>query len=429
MKNERANQGTKEGIQSDISTSEDHHALDRHTLDRHALDHHSFTHHLSPFTPSGSRPTWARIDLDNLIHNFRVMKAAVGPDTAIMPAVKADAYGHGAVECARALERAGADWFGVALPEEGVKLRDANITRPILCLGGFWEGQEELVIARELTPVLFRSDLLESLDGAARAAGVKVGYHLKVDTGMGRLGVPYAELASFLDSAARFQNLYIDGVMTHFASADDADKSEFTERQMNLFERAVEMLVERAHRPAWIHEANSAASLTYARARGNLVRIGGVMYGLWRDVIRRDAEPLDWRPVMSLHTSIAFLKTVAPGTPLGYGGTFITSRESLIATLPIGYRDGLRRALSNRGRVIVRGQFAPIVGRVSMDLTILDVTDVEGVTTGDEVVIIGSQGENRISAEEVAATLETISYEVTCGVSDRVPRITTGGRE
>jgi alanine racemase len=416
MIDDRASKGA--GDQTGKSVPEDH----------TRSDHHTFSLQPSAFGLSESRPTWAQINLDNLIHNFRVMKAVVGPDTAIMPAVKADAYGHGAVECARALERAGAEWFGVALPEEGLKLRDASITRPVLCLGGFWGGQEELIVARELTPALFQLDLLERLDSAARAAGARVNYHLKVDTGMGRLGVPHPELASFLDGAARFQNVKLDGVMTHLASADVPDKSEFTEGQISLFEGAVEMVRGRQHSPTWIHVANSAASHAYPRARGNLVRIGGVMYGLWRDVTRPDLKPLDWRPVMSLHTRVTLLKTVPQGTPLGYGGTFVTSRESLIATLPIGYEDGLRRALSNRGRVIVRGQLAPIVGRVSMDLTIVDVTAVEGVTTGDEVVIIGSQGMNQINAEDVAASLGTISYEVTCGISDRVPRITSGGR-
>ncbi|HEX8184595.1 MAG TPA: alanine racemase [Blastocatellia bacterium] len=413
MKDETTSRGAGAGDQTDQSTSEDDHAL---------------IHYASPITLPKSRPTWAEINLDNLTHNFNVMKAAVSPNTAIMPAVKADAYGHGAVVCATALERAGAGWFGVALPEEGLKLRDANITRPILCLGGFWEGQEELVINRRLTPALFRLDLLERLDRAASAARVVADYHLKVDTGMGRLGVPYAELASFLDGAARFQNVKLDGVMTHFASADVPEKKEFTERQLSLFESAVEMVRERGHRPAWIHGANSAASHAYPRAHGNMIRIGGVLYGLWRDVTSPDVAALDWRPVMSLHTRVMLLKTVPANTPLGYGGTFVTGQESRVATLPIGYEDGLRRSLSNRGRVIVRGRFAPIIGRVSMDLTLSDVTGVPGVTTGDEVLIIGSQGMSQISAEEIAGDLGTLSYEITCGISERVPRITAGGR-
>jgi alanine racemase len=376
----------------------------------------------SPSSFRSGRPTWAEIDLDNLVHNFRVMRQAVGTDTAIMPAVKADAYGHGATRCALALERAGAEWFGVALPEEGVKLRESGVTRPILCMGGFWEGQEELLLKHDLTPVIFRPDLLARLDRAASIAHRAADYHLKVDTGMGRLGVPDAALNDFLEQASRLKHVRLDGLMTHFASADEPDKVDFTDRQMSLFESAVERARGRGHNPTWIHQANSAATHARPRSRCNLVRLGGVIYGLWRDVTNPTVEPFDWRPVMSVRTRIGLLKTVEEGSPLGYGCTFVTRRESLIATLPIGYADGLRRALSSRGRVIVRGQLAPIVGRVSMDLTILDVTEIAGVAVGDEVVIIGRQGELSITAEDVAAQVGTISYEVTCGISDRVPR-------
>jgi alanine racemase len=380
------------------------------------------------FTPQG-RPTWAEIDLDNLVHNFRLIKKTVGAGVAIMPAVKADAYGHGAIRCARTLESEGADWFGVALPEEGLKLRDGGVARPVLCLGGFWEGQEDGVIRHGLTPVLFRLDLLERFNRAARAAGVIADYHLKVDTGMGRLGVPYANLGDFLDGAARFENVRLDGLMTHLASADEPDESDFTHHQIELFESAVEKVRARGHNPTWIHEANSAASLSYAQARGNMIRPGGLLYGLWRDVISPTAVPLDWRPVLSLHTRIVHLKTVPPGTPLGYGGTFVTSRPSHIATIAIGYEDGFSRALSNKGRVIVRGRLAPVIGRISMDLTLIDVTDVADARTGDEVVIIGKQGVHHISAEDMAASLGTISYEVTYRISERVPRVTIERRQ
>jgi len=374
--------------------------------------------------PSSShRPTWAEINLDNLVHNFRVTKNAMGKGVGIMPAVKADAYGHGAVECARALEAAGAELFGVALPEEGITLRRGGLTANILTLGGFWEGQEESIIAHRLTPTIFRLDLLDRLNGAARAAGSIIDYHLKIDTGMGRLGVRTAELDPFLDEIARFDNVRLDGVMTHLASADDPDKKDFTACQLSLFQAAVESVRSRGHRPSWIHEANSAGAHAYPRSRGNLVRLGGVLYGLWRDVTDRSVAPLDWRPVMSLSTRITLLKTVPAGTPLGYGGTFITSRESRIATLAIGYEDGLRRSLSNRGKVIVRQQLAPIVGRISMDLTLVDVTDIKDASLGDQVVIIGAQGDQGITAEEVAMQAGTLSYEVTCGISDRVPRV------
>ena len=372
--------------------------------------------------PTARRPTWAEINLDNLIHNFREVRNHVGSGCAIMPAVKADAYGHGAVACARALEREGADWFGVALPEEGARLRASGIRRPILCLGGFWEGQEASLIADSLTPAVFRLDLLERLDRSAQAAGRVIDYHLKVDTGMGRLGVPIRELEEFLDRAEGFQNVRLDGVMTHFASADDPALADFTRRQMAQFESAVGQVRVRGLNPSWIHQANSAAFQAYSEARGNLVRVGGVIYGLWRDVTSPLVETLGWRPVMSLRTRITYLKRVETGAPLGYGGTFVTRRESLIATLPIGYEDGLRRELSNRGRVLVRGQSAPIVGRISMDLTLIDVTDIPQAAIGDEVVILGSQGEDCITAEEVGGLIGTISYEITCAISDRVPR-------
>ncbi|HYP29206.1 MAG TPA: alanine racemase [Blastocatellia bacterium] len=375
----------------------------------------------------GRRPTWAEINLENLAHNFRVTKAEVGPSVSVMPAVKANAYGHGAVECARALEREGADWFGVALPEEGAELREAGIRVPILCLGGFWEGQEGLIISRGLTPVVFLEESLERLDAGARAAGKVVDYHLKVDTGMGRLGVQAGRLEGFLDAALGLENVRLDGVMTHFAAADDPDRSEFTNEQARLFAHAVEQVRRRGQAPKWIHQANSAAAHAYPHARGNLIRPGGIVYGIWRDSTNRAIRPLDWRPVLSLHTRVALLKTVPKGTPLGYGCTFTAGRESRIATLPIGYNDGLRRGLSNLGRVLVRGEFAPVVGRISMDLTMVDVSGVEGVGVGDEVVIIGRQGPREITCEEVAASLGTLSYEITCGISARVPRVYTRG--
>jgi len=343
-----------------------------------------------------------------------------------MAVVKANAYGHGAVECSRALEAEGADWFAVALPEEGIELRNAGISSPILCLGGFWEDQADLLIEHELTPVIFALDSLIRLDRAARVAGIVADYHLKVDTGMGRLGVTPDGLDDFLDKARSFKNVRLDGMMTHFASADDPAQDEFTHRQRSLFSDAVAKARANAYTPRWIHEANSAGTHAYPTVITNLVRPGGILYGLWRDSTNTSIEPWGWRSVMSLHSRVELVKTVPAGTALGYGGTFITTRPSRIATLPAGYADGLRRGLSNRGEVIVKGRRAPVVGRVSMDLSLVDVTDVDGVETGDEVVIIGSQGKESITAEEVAGWLGTLSYEVTCGVSDRVPRVYSG---
>lgn len=376
--------------------------------------------------PTNHRPTWAEISLSALTENYLTLKrhlAVTGkPGTPLMAVVKANAYGHGAVECASALESVGADWFGVALVEEGVELRQTGITQPVFCLGGFWRTQGELILEHDLIPALFRMDLAEELNERAKAAGRIVSFHLKVDTGMGRLGVPLQELTEFARGLLAFDHIKLDGVMTHFADADSAE-SDFTKRQIRLFDEAVFVLRELGFQPNWFHLANSAGLHAYPQAHGNLARAGAAMYGLTRDVLSPRQEALPLRAVMSLKSRIVLLKTVPAGTSLGYGSTFTTERESRIATLPIGYADGYSRALSNSGQVIVRGQFVPVVGRVSMDLTIIDVTDVPEVQLGDEAVLIGEQGGLKISAEDLAEQIGTISYEVVTGVSARVPRI------
>ena len=335
-----------------------------------------------------------------LRHNYLTIRNHLSAPAQLMAVVKANAYGHGAVECARALEAVNADWFGVALVEEGIELRRAGITRPIFCLGGFWRGQADDLIARDLTTAVYRLDQAEELNARAGALGRVVNFHLKVDTGMGRL----------------------DGVMTHFAVADSA-ATDYTERQIARYEEAVEILRDLGFAPSWRHLANSAGIHAYPQSHGNLARVGGAMYGLMRDALSPNLEPFDARPVMSLHSRVEMLKTAPAGTPLGYGLTFTTARESRIATLPIGYADGLRRSHSNNGQVLLRGHFAPIVGRVSMDLTIIDVTDVPGAEVGDEALLIGERGGLRISAEDLAEQIGTISYEIVTGISARVPRV------
>ena len=369
------------------------------------------------------RPTWAEIDLDALAHNLHVIRTRAGAQVRVMAAVKANAYGHGAVECARRLEAEGTDWFGVALPEEGIELRQAGITRPILCLGGFWSGQEAACLQHQLTPVVYRLDMIESLDRAARDAKTIAGVHVKIDTGMGRLGVRADQVSEFAQSAKRFTNIRIDGLMTHLAAADDETKEEFTRDQLLKFQNAVQVFRAYGFAPEFIHAANSAATFAHARDGENLVRPGGTLYGFVRDVLPANVETPPLRPVMSLHSRIMLLKRVPRGEHLGYGCTFETKRDSLIATLPIGYDDGYRRALSNLGRVIVRREFAPVVGRVSMDLTLIDVTDVPGVQVDDQVTLLGVDREKTITAEELAKTAGTISYEITCGISNRVPRV------
>ncbi len=370
---------------------------------------------------SAARPTWAEIDLGRLRHNYRVVRRALHDGARLMPVLKADAYGHGAVECGRALAAAGAEWFGVALPEEGYRLRAAGIGGRIFCVGGFWQGQAAGLIAREITPAIFRLDAAEELNAQARAAGKLVEYHLKVDTGMGRLGVPWEEVAAFAAGLRSFEALRLTGVLTHFADADGGATA-VTDRQVARYRQVIEVLTSQGFDPVWRHMANSAGIHAYPEAHGTLARAGATLYGLVRDVLAPHPPPLDLRPVMSLHSRIVMLKRVPAGTPLGYGGTFITPRESLIATLPIGYADGVRRTLSNCGRVLVNGRFAPIVGRVSMDLTIIDVTEIPGVALGDEVVLLGEQDGRRLLAEDLAAAADTISYEIVTGISARVPR-------
>jgi alanine racemase len=368
------------------------------------------------------RPTWAAISLAALRHNYLTLKKHLNPGAQLMAVVKADAYGHGAIECARSLESIGADWFGVGLVEEGIALREAGITRPILCLGGFWSGHAADVIEYDLTTALFCLDSAAELDARARAAGRTIRFHLKIDTGMGRLGVPLAGLPEFIRALTKFDEIKLDGLMTHFAAADDAETG-YTGSQIGLFKEAVTILRELGFDPTWRHLANSAGIHAYPQSHGNLARAGAALYGLARDVLAPRPEPLSLHPVMSLHSRIIMLKTVPSGTSLGYGRSHTTTRESRIATVPIGYADGLKRAHSNNGHVIVRGLFAPIVGRVSMDLMIIDATDIPDAIVGDEVILIGESNGLRITAEDLAEQIGTISYEIVTGVSSRVPRV------
>ncbi len=369
------------------------------------------------------RPTWAEIDLDALASNYNLVRKKVGPEVVAMGVVKANAYGHGSIECARRLQTEGAHWFGVALPEEGIQLRSAGINQNILCLGGFWRGQAQACIQHSLLAVVYRLDMLESLNRAAKDAGVIADVHVKIDTGMGRLGVRFDELNDFVARLKRFENIRVDGLMTHFAAADEQSCEPLTVSQTQRFEDAVREFGQHGFTPRYRHLSNSAAIYSRDEAWGNMVRPGGVLYGLWRDVLAPGIEP-PFKPVMSLRTQITLLKWVREGETIGYGCTFEASRKSLIATLPVGYDDGYMRGLSNRAHVIVRDVFAPVVGRVSMDLTLVDVTNVPGVSLDDEVTMFGVAGNKRISVEDLAKTVGTLSYEITCRVGERVPRIT-----
>lgn len=368
------------------------------------------------------RPTWAETDLDNLAANYRSVRQFVGPAVACMAVVKADAYGHGAVECSRRLEREGADWFAVATVEEGIELRDAGISRPILILGGFWPGQVALGLKNDLTPALFNFQQADAIDRVAQERGVVASVHVKIDTGMGRVGFRSDHASDLASKLGQLKNIRIEGLMTHFAAADDLS-SGFTARQIERFDDVERTFRSAGHDPKYTDLANSPGAVAHPNSRSNLVRLGGVLYGLGGDVLPTGIPTPQLKPVMSVKSRIAMIKTIRPGDTVGYSRTFAATRETVVATIPIGYHDGFRRSLSNLGRVIVRGVYAPVIGRVSMDWTTIDVTDIPDAQYGDLVTIIGRDHDCEIKAEDMAAELGTISYEVTCGISRRVPRI------
>ncbi len=372
------------------------------------------------------RPTRAEIDLSALRHNLAAIRAIAAP-AGVLAVVKANAYGHGAVVVAKELERQGVDMLAVALVEEGIELRNAGVRAPILVLGGSYEGGYELLVEHDLTPTVFRPEHLAGLEAAAAAIGRTVKAHLKVDTGMGRIGVWHTELESMLEAAKAARRVVIDGLASHFAVAD-VPGAALTREQLAHFRAADEAVRKAGFHPTWRHLSNSAAALDLPETRDgrwiNLVRPGIVLYGL------APAEAFSGRvclrPVLSWKTGITHLKAVPAGTAISYGATWVANRPSVIATLPVGYADGYSRARSSRAEVLVRGRRARIVGRVCMDMCMADVTDVPGVQVGDEVVLLGRQGNEVVSAEELAALDGTLHYEVLCAIGARVPRTTVG---
>lgn len=363
------------------------------------------------------RPTRAEVNLAALRHNLRVMMRAAGRAT-VWPVLKADGYGHGAPAVARTLERAGAEGFCVALLEEAVELRDAGVRAPILVMGGYYGGAYDEVVARGVVPVIYDRSHLEGLARAARAAGRPVAAHLKIDTGMARLGLRMNELETFAAEAASVPEVRIDGLMTHLACADEP---EATRAQVRLFEEATSRLAKAGVAPALRHAANSAAVLG-GEALFDAVRPGVAIFG----VSPLSRELPDLRAAMRVRSEIVDLRTIEPGEAVGYGALFRAPRPTRIATLPMGYADGLSRHLSNKGAVLVRGKRCPIVGAVSMDMSMIDVTDIPGVALRDEVVVLGAQegphGKDAITAEEIATQAGTIAWEVLTSISRRVPR-------
>jgi alanine racemase len=361
------------------------------------------------------RPTVAYIDVAALRANFASVRGTVAPDVAILAVVKGDGYGHGAEIVARLFAEMGAAFFGVATLGEAVALRRAGIAQPILVLAGIGPADVETAVAHELRVALLDERNLAEL--AQRLGRSRLRVHLKVDTGMTRLGVCPGDLAAMVDALRRETRIELEGVFSHFANADDVNNP-FSDRQLAQFEDSVKTLSAAGLRPRWVHMTNSVGTLTRREAHFSMVRPGAVLYGIVPEAV----TTAGWLAAMQLRTRIWQIKTVPAGRHVGYNQTFETKRPSRLAVLPIGYADGYPRSLGNRGEVLVRGRRAAIAGRVCMDLTVVDVTDIPDAVEGGEVVLMGRQGVGEISVSEMAGWQETIPYEVLTRVGIRVPR-------
>jgi len=377
---------------------------------------------------AATRPTWADVSLTNLRHNFRVVQKHVGADVTICAVVKADAYGHGAVECAQALEAEGAKWQGVTSLDEAIPLRDAGIRGRILLMTGFWRGEEEEIVNLKLTPTVWEPWQVELLEKAAARLGVsKHPVHLKVDTGMGRLGVGMAGLEALCLALNSAKHLTVEGLSTHLASSEVLDAPSVAEQE-RAFDSARAIVAKVGLTPAFFHVANTNAVISRRETWNNMVRPGIALYGYYLPFERAGREVsgsklrLPVKPVLTWKTRILSLREAPANQALGYGGIYVTKAPARIAVLPVGYADGFNRKLSSGGRVIVGEHYAPIVGNIAMDLTLVDVTGLPGVAVGDEVILLGSLDGLSTDAVEHAKLAGTIPYEILCNISKRVPR-------
>ncbi|HET6176542.1 MAG TPA: alanine racemase [Candidatus Sulfotelmatobacter sp.] len=375
-----------------------------------------------------TRPTWAEVSLANLQQNFRTVQKHVGAKVTLCAVVKADAYGHGAVECSRALEAEGANWLGVTSLDEAIPLRDSGIRANILLMTGFWRGEESEIVRLHLTPTVWEPWHIELLETAAAALGVaRHPVHLKVDTGMGRLGVAVDQLPGVLQALSAAKHLMLEGLSTHLASSEIMDAPSVAEQE-RAFDGARRMVREAGMEPVFVHMANTAAVISRRETWNSMVRPGVALYGYYLPFQRAGREVsggtlrLPVKPVLTWKTRILSLRDFGANQPLGYGATYVTQAPAHVAVLPVGYADGYNRQLSNRGRVIVREHYAPIVGRISMDLTLVDVTGIPDVGVGDEVILLGTGEGLSVDALEHAELANSTPYEILCNISKRVPR-------
>jgi alanine racemase len=388
-----------------------------------------------------TRPNWAEISLSALAENYRLIARHLGPGVTPCCVIKCDAYGHGVIETASALEVAGALWLGVTSTEEGIAVRDSGVTLPILVMTGFWRGEEEALLRRDLVPAIATFEHIEALERASFTLGLthRIPVHLKIDTGMARLGVSLPELPALAARIAASPVVELQGVFSHLSESEVLD-SPVAERQRADFERALQLLADAGLHPLYRHLANTAATITLPESWNNMVRPGLALYGYDLNckvpAALRGNSPnnsaasraatdgaLPLRPVLTWKTRVIALRDIAPGAPVGYNQRWQSARPTRLAVIPVGYGDGFSRHLSNCGRVILQDRYAPIVGNVSMDLTMIDVTDIPAAAIGDEVLLIGRSPHCSIGADEHARLAGTIVYEILCGLSPRVPRV------
>ncbi|TCK92882.1 alanine racemase [Natranaerovirga hydrolytica] len=366
---------------------------------------------------------YAQVDMDSIVHNLKEINKIKDSKSELMAIIKADGYGHGAIPVSKVLLNNGADRLGVALAEEGIALRKNNIKAPILILGFTPENQILELLKYDLTQTVFKIEMAEMLSKMAKRHSLTAKIHIKVDTGMGRIGFePDDESIKAIKHIKSLPNLEIEGIFTHFSRADEIDP-QYTDQQIYQFENFINTLEDDGIKIPIKHASNSAGLLKFKNAHYELTRVGIAVYGLYPSKDLNNTIHL--KPSLSLKSHIIFLKKVKGGTPISYGGTYIASQDSVIATIPVGYGDGYPRALSSKGRVLINGEHAPIVGRICMDQLMVDVTHIKGVQDGDEVVLIGTQKNAQITVDEIAHLTDTINYEILCGLGKRIPRVYT----
>ena len=370
------------------------------------------------YQPSESSPTSASVDLTALAQNVAHVRR-LAPRADVLAVVKANAYGHGAIEISRALQKLAVRRFGVATVDEGIALRQAGIQNTILVMGATVPAQFTELVAHRLTPVLYRTDLIPTFAAHARTTPTPYPVHIKVETGMGRLGVSPHELLELLSRSELRGPLRLEGLMTHLADADNRDAGQ-TEVQLARFQQVLNQVQIRGLAIPLIHVANSAGIIKYPTSLHSLVRPGIMLYGY--HTLSKDTQTPELQPILTWKTTIAHVHTISPGSSVSYNRTFIASRQTRVAVLPVGYADGYNRLLSNRGQVLIGGRRVPVIGRVCMDMTMVDITDVPGVQVGEEAILIGQQSSERITASDLAAWQQTIPYEILCAIGPRVPR-------